>query len=91
MRAWDLVLFEYQETDMPRSIMHERASRTGDGFLLVYSVTSKASLNSLLGFRQMISVNNKDSKNVPVIMVGNKSDLKEDRQVSFEGTQFERL
>ncbi|TCD67166.1 Ras GTPase [Steccherinum ochraceum] len=83
----EVVLLECQDIGGQEdyAIMHERASRTGDGFLLVYSVTSKASLNSLLGFRQMISVNNKDSKNVPVIMVGNKSDLKEQRQFNSSG------
>jgi len=69
------------------AIMHERASRTGDGFLLVYSVTSRESLKSILNFHQLIQVHNKDPKHVPVVMLGNKCDLREEREVSFEEGQ----
>ncbi|KAH8100860.1 P-loop containing nucleoside triphosphate hydrolase protein [Cristinia sonorae] len=67
--------------------MHERASRTGDGFFLVYSVASRDSLNNLLPFYDLIKRYNKDANNVPVILVGNKCDLKEERQVTFEEGQ----
>ena len=57
--------------------------------MLVYSVTSKYSLDAVIDFHQMIKVHNKDAKNVPIILVGNKNDLKEERQISFEGEQHE--
>ncbi|THH29610.1 hypothetical protein EUX98_g4587 [Antrodiella citrinella] len=69
------------------TILHERASRTGDGFFLVYSVTSRASLQSIVDFHQLIQVHGKDPKNIPVIILGNKCDLKGEREVSFEEGQ----
>lgn len=65
------------------SAMREQYMRTGEGFLLVYSVTSRTSFEELLTYYQQIQ-RVKDSDYVPVIIVGNKSDLDEERQVSYE-------
>ncbi|CCH43867.1 Ras-related protein [Wickerhamomyces ciferrii] len=65
------------------SAMREQYMRTGEGFLLVYSVTERESYNELLTFFQQI-LRVKDSEDVPVLLVGNKSDLTEERSVSFE-------
>lgn len=75
------------------SAMREQYMRTGEGFLLVYSVTSKNSFEELMTYYQQI-LRVKDSDYVPVFLVGNKADLTdEERQVSFEegvkmGKQF---
>ncbi|CBF77002.1 putative RAS small monomeric GTPase (Rsr1) [Aspergillus nidulans FGSC A4] len=50
------------------------------GFLLVFSITSMSSLNELAELREQI-VRIKDDENVPIVIVGNKSDLEEDRAV----------
>lgn len=54
--------------------------KQGQGFLLVFSITSTASLNELSELREQIS-RIKDDENVPIVIVGNKSDLEEDRAV----------
>ena len=55
--------------------------KQGQGFLLVFSITSKSSLNELAELREQIT-RIKDDENVPIVIVGNKSDLEEDRDVS---------
>lgn len=63
--------------------MREQYMRTGEGFLLVYAINSRNSLDELLVFYEQIQ-RVKDSDNVPVLVVGNKSDLEIERQVSYE-------
>lgn len=65
------------------SAMREQYMRTGEGFLLVYSIDSKSSLDELQNFYEQIQ-RVKESDNVPVLVVGNKCDLENERQVSFE-------
>jgi small GTP-binding protein len=55
--------------------------KTGQGFLLVFSITSLSSLNELQELREQI-IRIKDDENVPIVIVGNKSDLEGDRAVS---------
>ncbi|CCC68769.1 hypothetical protein NCAS_0B06850 [Naumovozyma castellii] len=65
------------------SAMREQYMRTGEGFLLVYSVTSKNSFEELLTYYQQIQ-RVKDSDYIPVVIVGNKSDLEDERQVPYQ-------
>ncbi|SCV05707.1 LANO_0H13410g1_1 [Lachancea nothofagi CBS 11611] len=65
------------------SAMREQYMRTGEGFLLVYSVTSRTSFDELMTYYQQI-LRVKDADYVPVFLVGNKSDLDDERQVSYE-------
>ncbi|SCU81711.1 LAFA_0C06700g1_1 [Lachancea sp. 'fantastica'] len=65
------------------SAMREQYMRTGEGFLLVYSVTSRTSFDELMTYYQQI-LRVKDADYVPVFLVGNKSDLEDERQVSYE-------
>ncbi|KAL4925757.1 putative RAS small monomeric GTPase (Rsr1) [Aspergillus undulatus] len=60
--------------------MRELYMKQGQGFLLVFSITSMSSLNELSELREQI-VRIKDDENVPIVIVGNKSDLEEDRAV----------
>lgn len=55
--------------------------KSGQGFLLVFSITSLTSLTELHELRDQI-VRIKDDPLVPLVIVGNKSDLEEDRAVS---------
>lgn len=55
--------------------------KSGQGFLLVFSITSLSSLSELHELREQI-VRIKDDPAVPLVIVGNKSDLEEDRAVS---------
>lgn len=62
-------------------LYRELYMKTGQGFLLVFSITSHSSLNELSELREQI-IRIKDDDNVPIVIVGNKSDLEEDRMVS---------
>ena len=55
--------------------------RTGEGFVCVYSITSRNSFDEVTAFREQI-LRVKDSDDVPMILAGNKCDLEPERQVS---------
>lgn len=67
------------------SAMREQYMRTGEGFLLVYSITSRQSFEEILTFQQQI-LRVKDKDYFPIIIVGNKCDLDSEREVSRQGT-----
>ena len=67
------------------SAMREQYMRTGEGFLLVYSITSRTSFEEILTFQQQI-LRVKDKDYFPIIIVGNKCDLDNEREVSRQGT-----
>lgn len=60
--------------------MRDLYMKTGQGFLLVFSITSASSLNELEGLREEI-LRIKDDDNVPMVIVGNKADLEEGRAI----------
>ncbi|KAN0099292.1 Ras family domain containing protein [Hyaloscypha variabilis] len=63
------------------SAMREQYMRTGEGFMLVYSITSRQSFEEVLTFQQQIlRVKNLDY--FPIMVIGNKCDLENERQVS---------
>lgn len=57
----------------------------GEGFLLVYSITERDSFKMIEPYHEQI-VRVKDMDAVPVIVVGNKSDLEGERRVRTVGT-----
>lgn len=61
--------------------IRELYMREAQGFLLVFSITSLSSLLELAELREQI-VHVKNDPNAPIVLVGNKSDLEEDRAVS---------
>ena len=61
--------------------MRELYVRSGQGFLLVFSITSASSLRELIELREEI-IRIKDDPYVPIFLVGNKADLEDDRVVS---------
>lgn len=64
--------------------MREQYMRTGEGFLLVYSITSRQSFDEISTFHQQIC-RVKDKDHVPMVLVGNKVDLEEHREVPTHG------
>lgn len=58
--------------------------RTGEGFLLVYSITSRNSFEEISQFHQQI-LRVKDKDFFPVLVVANKADLEYERQVGVHG------
>lgn len=63
--------------------MRELYIKSGKGFLLVYSVTDENSLKELLALREQV-LRIKDSDSVPMVLIGNKCDLDEDRVLSID-------
>merc|ERR1719336_1999958 len=57
--------------------------REGDGYLIVYSITSKDSLAEAEVLQQKIT-RIRDSIDFPMVLAGNKCDLVNERQVSAE-------
>ena len=57
--------------------------RSGQGFLLVYSITSRGSFEEIASFHDAIC-RVKDADKVPMVIVGNKLDLEAERVVSQE-------
>lgn len=64
--------------------MREQYMRTGEGFLLVYSITSRQSFEEIMTYQQQI-LRVKDKDYFPIIVVGNKCDLEKDRAVTQQG------
>lgn len=62
------------------SAMRDQYMRTGEGFLCVYAITSRSSFDEISAFREQI-LRVKDEDHVPMVLVGNKCDLEEERQV----------
>ncbi|KAH3758015.1 Ras GTPase [Pelomyxa schiedti] len=73
------------------STLRDQYMRTGQGFILMFSMTSRASFadtGSL--FRHILEV--KDSSRVPVIIVGNKADLPQEWRVTpAEANELARM
>ena len=59
--------------------------RTGEGFLCVYAITSRNSFEEITTFHQQI-LRVKDKDYFPIIIVANKCDLENERQVATQGT-----
>lgn len=58
--------------------------RSGEGFLLVFSITEPESFSASAEFREQILRVKAEEDKIPLLLVGNKSDLEERRQVSAD-------
>ncbi|CAM0135417.1 unnamed protein product [Umbelopsis sp. WA50703] len=57
--------------------------RDGEGFLVVYSITSRATFDRVQGFRdQIVRVKDAQDNEIPMMLVGNKSDKVTEREIS---------
>ncbi len=72
--------------------MRDQYMRTGEGFLLVFDLTQRETFAELSKFAEQIArVKDADVTRVPLVVVGNKSDLESARQVpSSEASAFAR-
>ncbi len=61
--------------------MRDMYMRSGQGFLLVYDVTNRASFAEVPVFRNQI-LTAKDAESVPLVIIGNKCDIEDAREVS---------
>jgi len=65
------------------SAMRDIYMRTGQGFILTFSITSRQSFNEASVFRDQI-LRVKDADHVPIVLTGNKCDLEDERQVTTQ-------
>lgn len=77
----------YEVQDLSRAstaclltVGRELYMKTGQGFLLVFSITSQSSFYELAELREQIR-RIKEDNNVPMVLIGNKSDLEDDRAI----------
>lgn len=68
------------------SAMREQYMRSGEGFLLVFSVTDRNSFDEIVRFHKQI-LRVKDRDEFPMMLVGNKADLEHQRVVAMEEAQ----
>mmetsp|Transcript_11994 Transcript_11994/g.18128 ORF Transcript_11994/g.18128 Transcript_11994/m.18128 type:complete len:194 (+) Transcript_11994:89-670(+) len=61
--------------------MRDNYYRTGEGFLCVYSITTRESFDSVKEFRNAI-LRVTEKENIPLMLVGNKADLENEREVT---------
>jgi len=66
--------------------MRDLYMKNGQGFLLVYSITAQSTFNDLHDLREQI-LRVKDTEDVPMILVGNKCDLEDERVVGKDQGQ----
>jgi len=62
------------------SSMQDQWMRDGKGFMLVYNITSRPTFEEMHVLHEKI-LRTKDTEKVPCVLVGNKCDLKDERQV----------
>jgi len=68
--------------------MQDQWMRDGKGFLLVYNITSRPTFDEVSVLHEKI-LRTKDTDKVPIVLVGNKCDLKDERQVEYtEGAEL---
>merc|ERR1719329_1426710 len=63
--------------------LRETFMHTGDGFMLVYSITDDQTLEELRSIREQILRVHRNKK-IPMVVIGNKVDMAKDRAVSKE-------
>lgn len=66
--------------------MRDLYMKNGQGFVLVYSITAQSTFNDLIDLRDQI-LRVKDADEVPIILVGNKCDLEDERVVGKDQGQ----
>lgn len=66
------------------SALRDQYMKTGQGFVLAYSITTATSFEAATKLRTQILRIKEDSQDIPIMLVGNKLDLEEERVVTTE-------
>ncbi|XP_030058431.1 GTP-binding protein RAD [Microcaecilia unicolor] len=77
-----LLVFDIWEQD-DNHWLHNQCMKMGDAYIIVYSVTDKASFEKASELRIQLR-RERQTEDIPIILVGNKSDLVRSREVSIE-------
>ena len=67
--------------------MRDLYMKNGQGFVLVYSITAQSTFNDLQDLREQI-LRVKDTHDVPMVLVGNKCDLEDERVVGKDQGKY---
>ena len=60
--------------------MREQYMRTGEGFVICYSVTDRRSFDEAMTYKRLVD-RVRNHEDVPIVLVGNKCDLQLERKV----------
>ncbi|XP_045073422.1 GTP-binding protein RAD-like [Coregonus clupeaformis] len=80
------ILYDIWEQDNSQWLK-EQCMRIGDAYIIVYSVTDKSSFEKASELRIQLR-RARQSENIPIILVGNKSDLVRSREVSVDDSHL---
>jgi len=69
------------------SSMRDQYTKVGDGFLLVYDITNRASFSEITRYYDQI-LRDKNKTQVPMVVIGNKSDLQSREVTIQEGSEL---
>src|SRR3989338_3727823 len=61
--------------------LRDQYMKTGEGFLVVYSITTLTTFEAVTKFHSQILRVQEDKQDIPIVIVGNKKDLEDDREV----------
>eukprot|EP01089_Gocevia_fonbrunei_P006317 TRINITY_DN16958_c0_g1_i1.p1 TRINITY_DN16958_c0_g1~~TRINITY_DN16958_c0_g1_i1.p1 ORF type:complete len:195 (-),score=44.96 TRINITY_DN16958_c0_g1_i1:72-656(-) len=64
--------------------LQEMYMKNGEGFLLVYSISSEESFNAVESLKNRVNRSQPGAQDLPVLILANKCDLVNDREVSKE-------
>ena len=86
------IQYEIEIIEMYDCFVYENCKKDfdkfGDGFIIIYSICSQATFNDLDGYYNDI-VNSRKTKDVPIILIGSKKDLENERIVEEKyGKEF---
>eukprot|EP01126_Amoeba_proteus_P050255 TRINITY_DN5923_c0_g1_i5.p1 TRINITY_DN5923_c0_g1~~TRINITY_DN5923_c0_g1_i5.p1 ORF type:complete len:112 (-),score=14.39 TRINITY_DN5923_c0_g1_i5:742-1077(-) len=65
-------------------VLQDQYIHRGEGFIILYSITSKASFELVTKFQQKIYMVKDEDQYYPMVIVGNKCDLNDSREVSTQ-------
>jgi len=79
----DFTIYDTSGNEQYTSLAEEHM-QTVEGFLLIYSVTDVDSFRNLETLHRKVSLAKRSKKNIPIVLVGNKCDLDNERKISTE-------
>ncbi|XP_030651218.1 GTP-binding protein GEM isoform X2 [Nomascus leucogenys] len=79
-----IILLDMWENKGENEWLHDHCMQVGDAYLIVYSITDRASFEKASELRIQLR-RARQTEDIPIILVGNKSDLVRCREVSVSG------
>eukprot|EP01094_Clydonella_sp_ATCC50884_P022210 TRINITY_DN5059_c2_g1_i1.p1 TRINITY_DN5059_c2_g1~~TRINITY_DN5059_c2_g1_i1.p1 ORF type:complete len:222 (-),score=59.51 TRINITY_DN5059_c2_g1_i1:78-644(-) len=81
--ACTLNIFDTSYTHLEHSPLRDEATRAAQGFVYVFSVTSRSSFDEIASFREYVErTKDGEEHKWPIVLLGNKCDLEGQREVA---------